>query len=78
MRAPGLIGTVQLAAVLALAAPLLLFGVEWLLGGRPVLGATFVAIAALMLLLQWRLTNPLDPGDLAEAAAERVTREREE
>ncbi|MFB6353862.1 MAG: hypothetical protein ABEJ92_07220 [Halobacteriales archaeon] len=77
MRGPGVIGTVQLAAVLALAAPLLLFGLDWLLGGRPVLGATFVGLAGMMLLLQWRLTNPLDPGDLAEAAVERVTGKRE-
>lgn len=77
MRAPGVIGTLQLAAVLALAAPLLLFGVDWLLGGRTVLGATFVALAGLMLLLQWRLTNPLDPGDLAEAAVDRMTGKRE-
>lgn len=72
MRAPGIIGTLQLAAVLALAAPLILFGAEWLLGGRPVLGAAFVAVALAMLLLQWRLTNPLDPADLVEAAVERM------
>lgn len=78
MRAPGLIGTLQLAAVLALAVPLLLFGVDSLLRGRTLLGGAFVALGALMLFLQWWLTNPLDPADLAEAAAERVTREREE
>jgi hypothetical protein len=77
MRAPGLIGTIQLAAVLAVAGPLLLFGIDWLIGGRPVFGAAFVGIALAMLVLQWRLTNPLDPADLAEAAAERVRRQKE-
>lgn len=74
MRAPGIIGTLQLAAVLALAAPLLLFGLDWLLAGRTVLGGAFVAIAVLMLILQRWLANPFDPGDLAEAAVERLTR----
>lgn len=72
MRAPGIVGTLQLAVVLALAAPLFVFGVDWLLGGRYLLGGTFVAIAALMLLMQWRLTNPFDPGDLAEIAIDIV------
>lgn len=72
MRAPGLLGTLQLAAVAALALPLLLFGVDWLLDGRTLAGAGFVALAVLMLLLPWRLTNPLDPADLAEAAIGRV------
>ena len=78
MRAPGIIGTVQLAAVLALAAPMLWFGAERLLAGRAASGAAFVALGALLLGLQWRLTNPLDPGDVAEAAVDRVTRDREE
>lgn len=78
MGAPGIVGTIQLAAVLAFAGPLLLFGVDWLLGGRLVLGAAFVAIAVLMLVFQWRLTNPLDPVDLAEAAVEKVTNQRDE
>lgn len=74
MRLPGIVGMLQLAAVLALAAPLLFFGVHSVLGERPVIGAASIAIAALMLLLPWRLTNPLDPADLAEAAVERLTR----
>lgn len=72
MRAPGVVGTLQLAAVLALAAPLLLFGVDWVLSGRRLLGGVFVAIALSMLLMQWWLTNPLDPADVAEAAVEFV------
>lgn len=79
MRAPGILGTVRLAAVLALAAPLLWFGADALLGGRTLVGGAFVALGLLMLLLQHRLPNPLDPGDLAEAAVDRVTggRDRE-
>ena len=78
MRAPGIIGTLQLAAVLAFAVPLLVFGVDALVGGRPLLGGAFVSLGALLLVLQWWLTNPLDPADLAEAAIERVAGDREE
>lgn len=78
MRAPGVIGLLQLAAVLAFAAPLLFFGAESLLEGRTLLGGAFVTLGALMLFLQWWLTNPLDPADIAEAAAERVARDRDE
>lgn len=73
MRAPGVVGLIQLAAVLAIALPLALFGGSWLLDGRLVYGGAFVGLAALMLLLQWRLTNPLDPVDIAEGAVERLT-----
>ncbi len=78
MRAPGVIGTLQLAAVLAFALPLVFFGADALLRGETFLGAAFVALGALMLFLQWWLTNPLDPADVAEAAVERATRDREE
>lgn len=77
MRAPGIIGTLQLAAVLAFAVPLLVFGVDALLRGRTLLGGAFVALGGLLLFLQWWLTNPLDPADVAEAAVERVTRDDE-
>ena len=78
MRAPGIIGTLQLAAVLAFAAPLLFFGAESLLRGRTLLGGAFVALGALMLGLHWWLTNPLDPADFAEAAVDRIARDRED
>lgn len=77
MRAPGIIGTLQLAAAMAFAAPLLWFGADALLDGRPLLGTGFVTIGALVLVLQWWLTNPLDPADIAEAAAERVLKNEE-
>lgn len=76
MRPPGIIGTLQLAAVLVFALPLALFGLSWAADGRP-LGLAFVALGVAMVLLQRYLTNPLDPGDLAEAAVERARRRRE-
>ena len=76
MRPPGIIGTLQLAAVLVFALPLVLFGLSWAADGRP-LGFAFVALGVAMVLLQRYLTNPLDPGDLAEAAVERARRRRE-
>ena len=78
MRAPGLIGTIQLAAAVVFALPLGLFGLQLLADGRT-LGLAFLAVAGLMLLLPHFLTNPLDPADAAERAAERfVGDERDE
>jgi len=73
MRAPGVLGIIQLAAVVAFAIPILLFGADLLLRGRVLLGGVFVALGAGMLFLQWWLTNPLDPADLSEGAIERLT-----
>lgn len=78
MRAPGVIGLLQLGAVLALAIPALLFGAEVLLGGRVVLGAAFLGLGVGLILLQWWLTNPLDPVDVAEAALDRLSGGREQ
>jgi hypothetical protein len=75
MRAPGVIGTLQLAAVLAFAVPLLVFGVDALLGGRPLLGGGFLALGVLLLGLQWWLTNPFDPADVGEAVVDRIARD---
>ena len=71
MRAPGLIGTIQLAAALVFALPLALFGLQMALDGRT-LGFAFLGLAGLMLLLPHFLTNPLDPADVAEKATSRV------
>lgn len=71
MRAPGLIGLLQLAIPVAFAIPIGLFGFAWLLDGQ-LLGAGFVGLAILMVAVPYALTNPLDPGDVAEAAVERV------
>jgi len=77
MRAPGLVGTIQLAVVLVFALPVALFGIQWLLDGRP-LGLAFLALAAAMLALPHFLTNPFDPADVAEAAVGRVGGEEKE
>ena len=77
MRSPGLVGTIQLAAVVVFALPLALFGLLWFSDGHP-LGLAFVAVAALMLVLPRLLTNPLDPGDVTEAAVERIVGGRDE
>jgi len=77
MRAPGLVGTVQLAVVLVFALPVGLFGLQWVLDGRP-LGLAFLGLAAAMLALPHFLTNPFDPTDVAEAAAGRVGGDEEE
>lgn len=71
MRAPGIIGLLQLVVPVAFALPVALFGLSWLVGGR-VLGIGFVAVAILMVAVPYTVTNPLDPGDIAEAAVERV------
>lgn len=73
IRRPGIVGTLQLAATLVFALPALLFGLERLAAGRLLVGGAFVALAVIMLLLQRHLTNPFDPGDVAEAALDRVT-----
>lgn len=76
MRGTGLFGLIRLAVTLAIALPMALFGIEFLLAGRQI-GLAFVVIAALLIGLQHYLTNPFDPGDIAEAAVDRVSRDDE-
>jgi len=71
MRAPGIIGLLQLVIPVAFALPVALFGLSWLLEGR-ILGGGFVGVAILMVAVPYAVTNPLDPADVAEAAVERV------
>ena len=78
MRAPGIIGMVQLATTLAIAAPLLFFGLEWLATGRTVLGGALVALGLAMLVTQRYITHPLDPANVAGRTAERLRREGKE
>ena len=72
MQGPGIISTVRLAATLVFAVPAALFGLDQILGGRPVIGGTFLLFAVLLLVMERRLFNPFDPGEVAESAAERV------
>lgn len=72
MKGPGIIGTIRLAATLVFAVPAALFGLDQLARGRTVLGAGFLAFAVLLVVMERRLFNPFDPGDVAETAAERV------
>lgn len=76
MRKPGILGTLQLAGVLVFAAPLIFFGADWLLQGR-VLGAVFMLLGIVMLVLERYLTNPFSAGDIIETVLERVTSDDE-
>lgn len=76
MWGTGLFGLVRLAVTLAIALPMALFGIEFLFTGRPI-GLAFIVIASLLIGLQHYLTNPFDPGDVAEAAVDRVSRDEE-
>ncbi|PSP56334.1 hypothetical protein BRC82_02245 [Halobacteriales archaeon QS_1_67_19] len=79
MQRLGLIGTVQLAATLVFALPVALLGVQFLLDGRTLLGAGFVAVGALMVALEEYLTTPSDvPGSLAQKTVGRVMKTPED
>lgn len=72
---PGIIGTVQLAATLAFALPVALFGVEFLLSGN-LLGLAFVGLAVGMVAAEEYLTTPKDlPALAAEKTVGAVVRE---
>lgn len=73
MNRPGIISTLRLAATMVLAIPAALFGLEQALGGRPLVGTAFLGLAILLVVAERLLFNPLDPGDVAETAAERMT-----
>jgi hypothetical protein len=69
----GIIGTIQLAATLALAIPVAMFGVGVLLEGQTLLGGAALGIAVLMVVMEEYLTTPGDvPGKAAEKAAKTV------
>jgi len=72
MRAPGLVDTIQLAISLVFAGPLGIFGLNMALDGRPV-GWGLVVVAVLMVVLPYYLWSPPGLGDLASAAAGRIT-----
>ena len=72
----GILEQVGLAATLIFALPVAVYGVRTAVGGQPFLGAGFVVVAALMVLLPRRLTTPDDvPGTVAEKAIGSVVKE---
>ncbi len=74
----GIIGLVQLAATLILAIPVALLGLQFLTRGEVLGGATFLAIAAGMVLVEKYVVTPRDlPGLLAERVVGRVAKEPE-
>jgi hypothetical protein len=74
----GILGLVGLAVTLAFAVPVGLLGLDMLTKGDTLLGAGFLAVAALMVLLQEHLTTPGDvPGRIAGRIIGRVAKEPE-
>lgn len=65
----GVLDTLGLAATLVFAVPVAILGADLLLGGSTLLGAGFLAVAALMVAFERRLTRP---SDVPVEAAERV------
>lgn len=77
--ARSILGTIGLAATVALAAPIVLFGVNRLLDGETVVGAAAVGVAVLMLLVEEYLTTPMDiPGKVVGATVGRVVKTPDE
>lgn len=75
----GILGTVQLAATLALAIPIGMFGLDYLLRGRTLMGGAALGIAVLMVVVEEYLTTPTDvPGKAAEKAVDTVVKEPDE
>ena len=77
----GLVDTLTLFGVVALAAPIGLLGIEFLVGGRPVAGAGFLAVAigvavgvyarpSLKSVLAARAVNAVEDGDGNESGDE--------
>ncbi|MFB6104071.1 MAG: hypothetical protein ABEJ57_03145 [Halobacteriaceae archaeon] len=74
----GVIETLQTAGAVVLAAPIAMLGVAYLGDGRS-LGAVFLAIAVLLVVLQHWLLTPSDiPGVAAERAAEAIVTDDED
>ncbi|USZ69332.1 hypothetical protein NGM10_06230 [Halorussus salilacus] len=71
----GIIDTLQLAATLVFALPVGLLGAEKLLAGETLVGAAFVGVAVLMVVVQEYLTRPTDvPGSFAQKALGKVAK----
>ncbi|WP_255197901.1 DUF7533 family protein [Halorarius litoreus] len=77
--ARSIMGTIGLAATLALAIPIALFGLDLFLRGDRLLGGAALGIAVLMVLIEEYLTTPMDiPGKVAGATIGKVVKEPEE
>jgi hypothetical protein len=77
--ARSIMGTIGLAATLAFAIPIALFGLDLLFRGDTLLGGAALAVAVLMVLVEEYLTTPMDvPGKVAEKTLGRVVKEPEE
>ncbi|MFB6111270.1 MAG: hypothetical protein ABEJ35_01910 [Halobacteriaceae archaeon] len=75
----GLIDTLQTAAAVVLAAPIAMLGGSFLLEGRLLAGAGFLAIAIGLVAIQRYLVTPRDvPLELAANLADRVVKEPED
>lgn len=73
----GIIGTLELAAAVVLAAPLVSFGFSRALAGDP-FGYAALAVAVLLVAIPTVLPDPLDPATYLENAADAVVEEPEE
>jgi len=77
--ARSILSTVGLAATVALAVPLVIFGVEQLLAGERLVGSIVLAVAAAMVLVEEYLTTPTDiPALVAEKTVGAVVEEPDE
>lgn len=75
----GIVGTLQLLGTVVLAAPLALLGVQFLVSGRELTGGVFLALAAAMIALEEYLTTPQDvPAEVAERAVGSVVEDEKE
>jgi hypothetical protein len=69
----GLVGTLQLAGSVVVAAPVAAFGLFKLAEGSPLLGVGFLLLAGLVVAIEEVITSPKDvPVALLEAVAGRV------
>jgi len=67
--ARSVVETIQLAALMAIVLPVVYLGVDFLVGGRLLVGGGFLAVAGLMLVLERYVVRP---GDVPLEAAKRV------
>jgi len=65
--ARSILSTVGLAATVALAVPLVIFGIEQLLADERLVGSIVLAVAAAMVLVEEYLTTPTDIPELVAA-----------